>query len=431
MAIVMLNEDFSIKSHKEIAYELENRTADEIIPFLENATPEIAQSVFFEFHHYIIADIFPKLNDELFKKVFTKVDTHKASRVLSRIDRDSVCDRLELLPKLTAREIKEFLNYNENTAGFLMETNFLSCSKDDTVENALTKLRKLNDKRIITIYIIDEEQKLIGRVPVNYIAISKPEQELDELMYLSYSVQAMASRQEVTEAIESHSLLQIPVVDVQNHLLGIIRNDTILSASREEASGDLQTMFGAGKEEHALSKTSFAVRKRLPWLQINLVTAFLASMVVGLFEETIAQITILAVFLPVVAGQSGNTGSQALAVSIRGLALREISIGQWWRVAKKELAVGFINGVAVAITTGIVVFFWANSLGIAVVIGISMILSMVIAGFSGAIIPIGLKAIGQDPATSSSIILTTVTDICGFLSFLGLASALSSVLGIT
>lgn len=370
------------------------------------------------------------MTDELFRKIFNKVDTHKASRILARLDRDSVYKRLELLPKLTAREIKEFLNYNENTAGFLMESNFLSCSKDETVENALVKLRKLNDKRILTIYIIDEEEKLIGRVPVNYIAVSQPEQELDELMYLSHSVQAMASRQEVIEAIESHSLLQIPVVDVQNHLLGIIRNDTILSASREEISGDLQTMFGAGKEEHALSRTSFAVRKRLPWLQINLVTAFLASMVVGLFEDTIAQITILAVFLPVVAGQSGNTGSQALAVSIRGLALREIRIGQWWRVAKKELAVGFINGVAVAITTGIVVFFWANSLGIAVVIGISMILSMVIAGFSGAIIPIGLKAIGQDPATSSSIILTTVTDICGFLSFLGLATALSSVLGI-
>jgi magnesium transporter len=132
----------------------------------------------------------------------------------------------------------------------------------------------------------------------------------------------------------------------------------------------------------------------------------------------------------VVAGQSGNTGSQALAVTIRGLALKEISIGQWLLVAKKELVVGFINGVAVAITTGIVVFFWADSFGIALVIGISMIVSMVIAGFAGAVIPIALKAIGQDPATSSSIILTTVTDICGFVSFLGLASALSSALGI-
>jgi magnesium transporter len=131
-----------------------------------------------------------------------------------------------------------------------------------------------------------------------------------------------------------------------------------------------------------------------------------------------------------VAGQSGNTGSQALAVTMRGLALREIRISQWLKVAKKEIIVGFINGVAVALVTSIIVYFWASSAGIAVVIGLSMIISMMIAGFSGAVIPVILKALGQDPATSSSIILTTVTDICGFLSFLGLATALSSVLGI-
>lgn len=426
----MLNKEFLIKNSREIATDLENSDLNEIISFLENSTKEITQNVFFEFSTHVIVDIFPMINDDLFKKIFVKADTHKAARILSRLNRDRVDNKLELLPKITSREITDFLNYSENTAGFLMETIILTGNKGDTVGTILTKLRKLGDNKIVTIYIIDEEHKLIGRVPVNYIAIASPEQEMDELMYEAHSVQAMATREEILNAIEEHTLLQIPVVDIHNHLLGIIRNDTVLSASREEATGDLQTMFGAGKEEHALSKISFAVRKRLPWLQINLVTAFLASMVVGFFEDTIAQITILAIFLPVVAGQSGNTGSQALAVTIRGLALKEIRIGHWLRVAKKELMVGFINGVAVAITTGIVVFFWANSIGIAVVIGISMILSMVIAGFSGAIIPIGLKAIGQDPATSSSIILTTVTDICGFLSFLGLASALSSVLGI-
>ncbi len=426
----MLNKEFSVKTVREIATDLEKVNREEILSFLDTSTKTTAQHVFFELSTHVIVDVFSIMNDDMFKKIFTKADTHRAARVLSRLNRDAVDKKLALLPKITSREIKDFLNYNENTAGFLMETNLLSCSKDDTVETVLTKLRKLGDRRILTVYIVDDEAKLIGRVPVHYIAIAKPEQQLDELMYQVHSVQAMATREEVLNSIETHSLLQIPVVDIHNHLLGIIRNDMVLAVSREEVSGDLQTMFGAGKEEHALSRTSFAVRKRLPWLQINLVTAFLASMVVGFFEDTIAKITILAIFLPVVAGQSGNTGSQALAVTIRGLALKEIRIGQWLRVAKKELMVGFINGVAVAITTGIVVFFWSSSLGIAVVIGISMILSMVIAGFAGAVIPIGLKAIGQDPATSSSIILTTVTDICGFLSFLGLASTLSTALGI-
>jgi len=184
---------------------------------------------------------------------------------------------------------------------------------------------------------------------------------------------------------------------------------------------DLQTMFGAGREERALSKVFFAVRKRLPWLQINLATAFLAAAVVGLFESTIARVTALAVFLPVVAGQSGNTGSQALAVTMRGLALREIRVSHWFRMARKEAAVGLINGCVVAVTTSLVALIWMKSAGLAAVIGVAMVFSMVIAGFSGAVIPLVLKALGQDPAQSSSIILTTVTDIVGFFSFLGLA----------
>lgn len=426
----MLNKEFAIKSPTRIAHELEKLKQDDIISFLESSEKHLVQNVFFELCHYVIVDIFPLVNDELFVKIFTKADTHRAARVLSSLNRNLVDKKLELLPKITSLEIKDFLKYKEDTAGFLMETLLVTFSKEDSVEVVLERLRKIGDKRILTIYIVDKDAKLIGRVPVNYLAIANLEQQLDELMYEAHSVQAIATREEVLEKIRLHSLLQIPVVDSNNQLVGVIRNNTLITAANEEFSDDIQMMFGAGKEEHALSKSSFAVKKRLPWLQINLVTAFLASMVVSLFEDTIAQITILAIFLPVVAGQSGNTGSQALAVTIRGLALKEIRISQWFRVAKKELVVGFINGVAIAITTGIVVFFWANSFGIAIVIGISMILSMVIAGFAGAVIPIGLKALGQDPATSSSIILTTVTDICGFLSFLGLASALSSALGI-
>lgn len=427
----MSNSEISIdKDFRAFVNTLEKSSADAIISFLQSSKKSDAQNVFLNFSDHVVVDIFPLLDDDLFIKIFSKSDTHKAARLLSRLNRDLVSKKLELLPKITSRELKDFLEYDENTAGFLMETDVFSAFKKDTVNRVLERLRKLGDKRIITIYVTDEDDKLIGRVPVNYIAIASPEEQLDALMYKPYSVLSTATKEDILSTIETYSLLQIPVVNVNNHLLGLVKNDTLLNAVREEASGDLQTMFGASKEEHALSKASFAVRKRLPWLQINLVTAFLASLVVGLFEDTIAKITILAIFLPVVAGQSGNTGSQALAVTIRGLALKEIRIGQWLRVAKKELLVGFINGVAVAITTGIVVFFWAKSFGIALVIGISMIISMIIAGFSGAVIPIGLKAIGQDPATSSSIILTTVTDICGFLSFLGLASALSTALGI-
>jgi magnesium transporter len=187
-------------------------------------------------------------------------------------------------------------------------------------------------------------------------------------------------------------------------------------------------MVGASREERALSRVSFAVRKRLPWLEINLATAFLAAAVVGLFEATIAQFTALAVLLPVVAGQSGNTGAQALAVTMRGLALREIRVRQWPQVTRKEASVALINGIAVAVTTSAGVLLWSASIGLALVIGTSMVLSMVAAGIAGVIVPTVLTASDQDPAQSSSIILTTVTDVVGFSSFLGIATLLSSML---
>jgi len=190
----------------------------------------------------------------------------------------------------------------------------------------------------------------------------------------------------------------------------------------------LQTMVGANKDERALSPVWFSVRKRLPWLQLNLVTAFIAASVVGLFESTIAKFTALAVLLPIVAGQSGNTGAQSLAVVIRGLALRDIRPSEWLRVSGKEVYVAFLNGLAVAMTACLAVALWSKSLGLTIVIGVSMVISMVIAGLSGAIIPITLKAMKQDPAQSSSIVLTTVTDVVGFFSFLGLAALFSGFL---
>jgi magnesium transporter len=187
-------------------------------------------------------------------------------------------------------------------------------------------------------------------------------------------------------------------------------------------------MVGASRDERALSTSWFAIRKRLPWLQINLLTAFLAASVVGMFESTIAKFTALAVLLPVVAGQSGNAGAQALAVTMRGLALREIHLGQWFRVMRKEVNAGFWNGVGIAVVCAVGVYFWSGSTGLVLVIAISMVISMVMAGIAGALVPITLVRLGQDPAVASSIILTTVTDIAGFMSFLGIATLLSGML---
>jgi magnesium transporter len=242
------------------------------------------------------------------------------------------------------------------------------------------------------------------------------------------TVQAIDPQDEIVDRFTEGRVESLPVVDFEGRLLGVIRQDTLVATARQDAAADMQAMVGVSRAERALSPVGFAVRKRLPWLEINLVTAFLAAAVVGLFEGTIARFTALAVLLPVVAGQSGNTGAQALAVTMRGLAMREIRIGQWVRVARKEASVALLNGVAVSLTTSAGVFVWSRSAGLSLVIGVSMVLSMIAAGLAGVLVPVTLTRLGQDPAQSSSIILTTVTDVVGFASFLGIATLLAGML---
>jgi magnesium transporter len=310
-----------------------------------------------------------------------------------------------------------------------METRVTMFRPAMTVAQALGRLRQSKVKGLNTVFLVDDDNRLTGRIPIQDLAAGEPDWTLARLAEpIGVAVQATAPRSEVIELLESSRLPTIPVVDIDGHLVGIVRYARLVKALEEAAGGAVQTMVGASRDERALSRVWFAVRKRHPWLQINLLTAFLAAAVVGLFEDTIAEVTALAILLPVVAGQSGNAGAQALAVTIRGLALREITVRQWFAVTWKEVRVGLINGVAIAVTCGLGVLVWSGSVGLVLVISISMVLAVVIAGFTGAIVPITLKRLGQDPAQSSSIILTTVTDVAGFFSFLGIATLLMFML---
>ena len=200
-----------------------------------------------------------------------------------------------------------------------------------------------------------------------------------------------------------HRFLALPVVDAEGRLIGVVKHDEALRAGQLEAFEDIQRMVGAGGDEQALSPLSTVVKRRLPWLYVNLLTAFAASAVVGIFEGVIQQITALAFLLPIVSGQGGNTGAQALAVVMRGLALREILPGAEKRVIRKEVFAGLLNGIAIALVTAGAVWVWSKNTFLAIVIGMAMVVNMVIAGFSGAAIPIALRALRRDPSQSSSI----------------------------
>jgi magnesium transporter len=416
---------------KEIAYFVENLPSNEIYSYLKNLPLSSFVSVFSSINPDVAAEIIPQMDDEKFTQLFSNLDEAFAARLISRLEKDVILKKLKLLTPNLSKRIKELMEYSHDTAGYLMDAKVTTFHPENNVGDVLIRLRTVQNRSILSIFVIDVEGNFLGTVPLQVVAVSEPKEQLKNLIQTDIpKIDAFAPREEIVKLLEEKKIFSLPVVDINNKLLGILRHNTLVDTVTAEATEDALTMFGAGRDERALSKVSFAISKRLPWLEINLVTAFLAAAVVGMFEETIAKLTVLAVFLPVVAGQSGNTGSQALAVTIRGLALREFSPSQWFKVARKEVGVGFVNGVVVSLTTSIVVFFWASSFGLAIVIAVSMVFSMVIAGFSGAVIPIILKTLGQDPAQSSSIILTTVTDVVGFLSFLGLATIMSTFLGI-
>jgi magnesium transporter len=321
------------------------------------------------------------------------------------------------------------MTYPPDVAGGFMDLRVTTFRPHTTAREALTRIRSRRDQRIQDVFLVDDEGRLTGAIGLHDLALAEPGTPLESIgATRSVRVQAMAPREDVVAIAESGQVTSVPVVDLGDRLLGVIHHGDLVVATQEAASVDIQTMVGVSPDERALSRPSFAVRKRLPWLQINLATAFLAAAVVGLFENTIAQFTALAVLLPVVAGQSGNTGAQALAVTMRGLALREIRVRHWARVGGKELVVGAVNGLAVAAVTALGVYVWSDSAGLAAVMGVSMVCSMIVAGLAGASVPMALTLMGQDPAAASSIILTTVTDVMGFLTFLGFATLAIGIL---
>jgi magnesium transporter len=376
----------------------------------------------------VAADTVATLDDDTATETLIATDSVRVARWLALLGGEARDRLVKLLPPRHARDVTQALDYPPGSAGALMDPGVIPFDAETSIDDVLDGLRRLKNRRVTDVMVCKDE-RLIGVVPLQELLVAPHDKTLGPLARRDApAVHAMATHDEVVDLLERHRLASLPVVDLDRRLLGIIRYDALVRAAQQAAADDLQKMVGAGSEERALSSASLAVKSRLPWLFINLLTAFAAAAVVGIFDATIAEVTALAVLLPVVAGQSGNTGAQALAVTSRGLALREIRVGQWWRVVRKEIAAAAANGVLVATVTSLGVLLWSGSLALCAVIGTSMIISMVLAAAAGALIPVLLTAIGRDPATASSIILTTVTDITGFFSFLGLATVMKEYL---
>ncbi|HXV86240.1 MAG TPA: magnesium transporter [Gemmatimonadales bacterium] len=413
----------------QAAQRLERLPLRETVRLLEAQTVPAAGRVLQRLTPDLAADVLRDLSDDAFQGLMRTLEPVRAAALLARLDAQRLEQRLGLLDAGEAKEIRDLMSYPPETAGSVMDPRITTFRADATVREALATLRAMRGRPIADVFVVSAEGLLVGALPLQELAVAEPSVRVDGLrLRTPVSVQALTSREEVVEVFERGIGTTIPVVDFSGRPVGVIRNDVLVKATEQEATADIQAMTGASRDERALSPVPFAVKARLPWLQINLVTAFAASAVVGMFEHTIAQFTALAVLLPVVAGQSGNTGMQALAVTLRGLALREIRLRHWPRVAMKELAAGAANGIAVAVVTSLGVWVWSDSVGLAMVMGVAMVGSMVIASLAGASVPMVLTWLGLDPAQASSVVLTTVTDCGGFFSFLGLATVLSGML---
>jgi magnesium transporter len=424
-----LADSFIDQFPQEATEVLEAAPVEEIAQLLRMQVPERGAQIVGRISTALANSVLRELKPELAGRILGAMDPISAALLLGSFDAPTREALLEKLDPGLARELNELMSYPEGSAGRLMQARAPSIPGRRTIKQALARLRRLPSRDAAVVLVTDDSGKLVGLANLADVVRAEPTVRLETVTQPApVRVNALTPREEIIDLFSRHRLQLLPVVDLDDRLLGVIRQSTVIQAAQEEAAADLQAMVGVSRDERALSSPWFAMRKRLPWLNINLVTAFLAAAVVGLFENTIAQFTALAVLLPVVAGQSGNTGAQALAVIMRGLALREIRVRHWQRVLIKEVLAGALNGIAIAIVTALGVLLWSRSPGLALVIAIAMVISMALAGLAGAAIPLILTRFGQDPAQSASIILTTVTDVTGFFSFLGLATLLSRLL---
>ena len=357
--------------------------------------------------------------------ILTAMPPNKAASVVTNLALDK---RERLLPNISgdlANKIRELYTYPEGSVGRYMSTDYLTFEKHEEAGDVIEKIRNLASNKTMPVsytYVVDEGGILLGVLNMRDLMLARPESTLDAIMIGNvFTIHCFTDRNDAARDMAKRKYFAAPIVDHENRLLGVIKAENMLKGLREDLSSDLLKMVGAGGDEKTFSPLLFAMKKRLLWLNVNLVTAFLAAGVVAMFEGIIAKITMLAIFLPVIAGQGGNAGAQSLAVVMRGLVMREIPPSRVWELIWKETKLGAINGVAIGVITAGIGWLWDGNAWFGLVIGLGMILNLIIAGFAGSSIPILMKKMGIDPAQSSSIILTTVTDVMGFLAFLGLA----------
>lgn len=410
-------------------------------PVLSALTPgELRTVVDLLFDSHRAASTLSELPPELLPQVFDSLGDERLAQILSRLELDDRVEFvdwidegrrdaiLELLPETSRSELRRAELYPAESAGRVMTTRFVALDRDTTAEQAIDRIRQagLEDtEAILYLYVVDDKERLLGVVPLRRLVAAGPNRRCEELMVIDpVSVPAHADQEEVAQMVGRYNLLAIPVVDDEERILGVITVDDVIEVINEEATEDMYLLAGLSEEDRVFSPAHHAIRKRLPWMLINLGATFLAAWVVGLFERTLEQIVALAFFMPVVAGMGGNGGIQSLTVITRAIALGELEFSSGLRAIVKEVSVGLVIGLITGAVSGVLAYFWQGSPVLGAILFVTMMATMAVAGVLGAAVPLILKALGQDPAVGSGVFVTTLTDLFGFAAFLGIGTLL-------
>jgi magnesium transporter len=411
--------------------ELQERDRKAAFTVIVERSPKLAMEAATELGPEMAAQLLSDRPAEEIAKLIQEIPSDDAAALVDYLPEELSSAVLELMRPKESGQVENLLEYPEKTAGRIMNPNVFALSEDLTVGEGITELQSSRDvEMVFYLYIVDGRRHLVGVTSLRRLLLVAPETPLKRIMTPDViSVRVDTDQEEAARLVASYNLLAIPVVDEENKLVGIVTVDDVIDVIKDEATEDIYRLAGVTADERVSTPPVESLTKRLPWLAVNLVTAFLAASVVSLFEHTIDQVVALAVFMPIVAGMGGNAATQTLTVIVRGIALGELTWANTRQALFKEAVVGLGNGLVLGSLGAIVVWLMKGNPVLGGVLGLAMVINMFIAATAGTLIPLGLRALKVDPALASSVFITTFTDVAGFASFLGLATVFLKYLG--
>lgn len=422
--IKFINQTLKDLHPSDTANLIENLSPESRVKLIEIEEFNIDPEIFIELNESIQTEVLHLLSIDSIAKILRRLESDNSIAILENLDSEKKKEVLDKLPPKDRFLLEEGLSFPEDSAARIMQREFTAVPSNWSVGQTIDYLRESKDlpDEFLEIFIIDNDFKPIGIVPSSRVLRTPRESKMNSIMReMPVLISVNMDKEEVGHTFENYNLISAGVVDKNNKLVGMIIADDVVTVVQEEAEEDTLRLAGVGDEE-ITDSVIVKTKRRFNWLLLNLFTALIATWVISKFGASIEQMVALAFLMPIVASMGGNAGMQTLAVTIRAIAKKELSTSNFNKVVTKEFLIGILNGVIFAIITAVIVQLWFKEMSLSILIAISMILNMIVAGLFGILIPVSLKKLNIDPALASSVFVTTITDVIGFLSFLGIGS---------